>query len=639
MKHTYVVYVDNNKYIAPAIVLAYSIQKNNSSFTNPIDDELIVFINNKLSNDEKNILSLFYDKVKVSKDYEHDLKKINRNKKIILITNPNMIILDKLNELDKLDKKTIDVSHEDIPNNKIIMFQNSDNYLLESDIDISVRVKNNDNILWHKLYSEILSNNTKLKNNVHLNNTNELHKYFSQRIFNMRIMARTNNINNADNADNALYESKNLCFTPDSEKLYPLFENINPFDYFAPIEHLAKNFKSKYYSELVEKKVNLPNISLDKIMLNTNIDIEDIDNIALQYIMCRPKTQIILFFNEYPERIEKITKIDNELSQHGNVYYIRHVLLSYKGIRNLMFWMYNDIPISQRPYLIDDKILTLNLKSQDMNQITLILFDNINNTQDYEENLIKLIRHNLIYISDSFYKTINLSQLLLNKNSVSLLNIQNIILNTDKHLQFQTFRKKLYTNLSLLEISKIFLIGGSVFYAYGIRDFTQITSIMVDPNDTELEQLMFDMFTNETTKLQFTNMSIEGKFWKEKWSKKNKKLTDFFDIESIHDIATNPRYHFYYQGLKFYLIDHEIVRRLIRGKNEDYADIMMIIVMNPKLINKYVKIDYNIEKIVLSSNMFKKKNLDHKLIYSNILLKYSQHNSDKVDEALIKRYI
>ena len=611
MTGVYVTLVDDNKYIAPAIVLAYSIQKTKS------DNDLVVFITNKITNDGKHILSSFYNKVKLTDNYKNDLKKLDEYKKIILI-NPDTIIM----------------------NNSIITF-NDKPYLLESEIDINKRIKNHKNMSWHKLYSEILSNNSDLKTNKLLSEVNELHNFFTQRIITQE--KHMLNISRTD-AVSANFDNKQLCFIPSD--IQQMFENIKPYDYFAPIDYLAENFKSKYYSELLKKKINLPNISLDKIMLNTNIDAEDLDNIMLYYLKCRKNVRMIIFFNEHPERIEKLDKIDKELCQFGNIYYVKHILLTYHGIKNMMFWMYDDVSFTQRYTDIDNKIMTLNLKQQETNQITIVLFENIKTSQDYKTNITNIIRHNLIYITENFYQTIIMGELLLNKNSLSLLDNQDIIFKSIPHLKFQTFRKRLYTNLSPLEMAKIFVIGGSVFYAYGLRDLTDITSIMIDPNDPELEQLMFDMFTNKSSKLEFTNMSIEGKFWKDKWSKKNKKLTDFFDIESICDIATNPRFHFYYQGMKFYLIDHEIVRRLFRGKEQDYADILMIIFADKSLIKNYVVYDNSLTKFVPTSDIFKqiiikrKKTIDYNLIISYMnKYNYSFNDNISIDEAFIKRIL
>lgn len=113
-------------------------------------------------------------------------------------------------------------------------------------------------------------------------------------------------------------------------------------------------------------------------------------------------------------------------------------------------------------------------------------------------------------------------------------------------------------------------------------------------------------------------------------------MLKFFDIESINDIAANPRFHFYYQGVKFYLIDHELVRRLIRGKERDYADIIAIYNLNKELIINYFDIDYKNAKIILKSNIFKQRKLDYKTIYSYFSSEYKRIMN--VDESVFKTF-
>src|SRR5690606_18364832 len=126
----------------------------------------------------------------------------------------------------------------------------------------------------------------------------------------------------------------------------------------------------------------------------------------------------------------------------------------------------------------------------------------------------------LMHINDHFYQTVNYAEMLLNNNSIDLLNKQKINLvnmsNFERasHFKYQTFKKFLYTNLSLMEIYKIIIIGGTILYAYGIKTMTDIDSIMTKPNNQELEQLMYDNFQNKATKFQFADMGIEGKYWR-----------------------------------------------------------------------------------------------------------------------------
>ncbi|AYV84081.1 MAG: glycosyltransferase, partial [Hyperionvirus sp.] len=151
------------------------------------------------------------------------------------------------------------------------------------------------------------------------------------------------------------------------------------------------------------------------------------------------------------------------------------------------------------------------------------------------------------------------------------------------------------------EISKIITIGGVVLYAYGVRPLNDVDAIMVAPKNPELEQLMYDNFQNPETKFDFADMGIEGKYWKSSWSEKNKEILDYFKIDSIAELVCNPRYHMFYQGLKLYLFDHEIVRKLFRCRAQDLADFIYMLLFRRELVSNFISIDDKTKRIIFKN--------------------------------------
>jgi len=270
--------------------------------------------------------------------------------------------------------------------------------------------------------------------------------------------------------------------------------------------------------------------------------------------------------------------------------------------------------------------------------VTFIFFDNVKklqiagqNSKDKKmlrEKLLKILNMNddknirgndVIHINDYFYQTIEYSQMILNKNTLQLLKEQNInkLINgffSDSNLKYQTFRNALYSNFSLLEISRIVVIGGSILYAYGIRKFTDIDAIFSSTHSTEteyekyLESVIYDNFVSKDTKISFIDLQKEkSQHWKESLTEKNNQVFNSVNIKSTIDLITNPANHLYFQGIKLYKLDAEILRKFMRirdsnihNKNKDLMDLLMIINLNDGLISEFV--NYSFENKELTIN-------------------------------------
>ena len=167
------------------------------------------------------------------------------------------------------------------------------------------------------------------------------------------------------------------------------------------------------------------------------------------------------------------------------------------------------------------------------NAVTFIFFDNTKKLQIAGQNskdkrmlrdkLLSILNfsndtnvrgNDVIHINDYFYQTVEYSQMILNKNTLQLLKVQSTekMINgffSDSNLKYQTFRHAIYSNLSLLEISRIIVIGGLILYAYGFRKFTDIDSIFSQIHTTEseyekyLESIIYDNFVSKDTKIPF----------------------------------------------------------------------------------------------------------------------------------------
>ena len=554
-------------------------------------------------------------------------------------------------------------------------------WFLDSKADMSVRTQYPDFVLWHKYYAEILDRFPNYRTNSVLDEANQVHKFFSvslhrqRRLLSRYTFNRTpqeieQSIKNSLKLERVNAEQLDMYFMDSHQsyqpyRLKPMFDGIEEFKYFEPMHRLAKNFpETDYWNQVLDKlkdhQIDILERKSDRLDMIADFDQDsgqDLDHIMLQYVKCREKCFIITV---WPIAIKLTNQIVSELNKNGNVYYVRRIKLNYQGLRNLMFWMYDEFSFHERDTFISKKMEYVNASKNLDNCIDMIIFDNVrdvrisgqgsmfkkyirNFTIDLLKSPDKNLRGNdILHINDHFYQTVNYSDMLLNQNSRDLLNRQTLDLildlnglNRSAHLKFQTYKKFLYSNLSPLEMSKIFVMGGAVLYALGVRALTDIDAVMTRPMNQELEQLMYDNFQNERTRFEFADMGIEGKYWNDRWTQKNKEIFDAFGILTISDLVSNPRHHMYYQGVRMYLLDHEMVRKLYRHRTQDFADFIVMLLHRRELVNPWMSLDEK-HRLIINQDMIRELKLN--VTMDQIMSGMDHRRIQRINEIIHQKY-
>ena len=550
-------------------------------------------------------------------------------------------------------------------------------FVLNSKIDIDLRIEFPDFILWHKYYGEILKEHPEFKNNIALKETNEMHKFFKIKLNRYQHFS-TNEQNKLINIIANKYKvSKNVInpehieyYSLDEELNYrpvnyttPLFSNVNEFDYMEPIKKLTeyyKNFNKNYYKNLLDL-YQLP-ILKDNLQNYDIIDPIDKDEIMLQYIKCRPNTFVITVWSI---GMIKFNELEKFLKTKGNIYYTKIINLSKNAVRNLMFWMYDEFRISSKLEFIEKKLDYTNTQNYD-NKVGFIIFDNINNynlsgqgsifKKEIRNKIVELLDVNkenirgndVVHINDYFYQTVEYSQIILNKNSLKVLEHQDVrkynnYLMKTTNLKIQTLRKWMYNNLSLLEIMRMLIISSLVLFAYTIRKSNDIDGFMLNRGNSiiekEFEELIYINLNNDKTRIYFMDFGlINSSHWKQKWTDINNDLFNRLNISTPEEITFDPRYHLYFNGLKIYNLEFEIVRK-IRHKIQDYSDFIMMYFYHRNLLGHYVYLNKdNKLEFEKSLNVQIEKKNDYLInkIKNEIDKKYPKKESEPITKKVIE---
>lgn len=508
-------------------------------------------------------------------------------------------------------------------------------FMTKSKMDMKIRLQFPDYILWHDIYAVILSENPKIGEFKELEDCMRVHKVFMSK----KSLARGKNRRGPFNHQATTVNSVSRTYGVMTDKIRhnhlkyyhtngssqfsprfvrPMFNNIKEFDYVTPIKNLAKyHGTGSYYGDLYNR--------LDKSMRETNgldqiKDPIDIDLIMMEYIKCRPNTFVISL---WPKAVKHWKQLAEKLEKDGNVYYSKRVTLTDRAMKSLFFWMYDEFTFKSRMEFIGKKVdYSRDEKSEkDQNTVIFFFFDNVQNKRisgqgsPYKKELRRMMMKNfpdadvtglrgndIIHINDRFSQTIEYAQMILNNNSLNFLNDHMVDrfasggFNLSNNM-LQTMRRWMYTNLSQVEMTRLILICGFVLFVYGIRNSQDIDGILTPREDKDkefsdedaLNDKVYRDLQNDDTSIYFIDVAVEGSSnWKEKWTQKNDEIFEQFGIKSTVELSTNPRYHMYCNGVKFYLPRHEIMRKIIRNRSQDHIDFILLKTIMPKLLEDMV---------------------------------------------------
>jgi hypothetical protein len=578
-------------------------------------------------------------------------------------------------------------------------------FVEKSKASITERMKYSDFVLWHQFYKEILTKHPELYSADSLKEANNMNKFFQSSIKGQKRMIENvdKNMSRYKNDKARMFVDyvpkqqveKNVIakiFKIESTRIHdaqlkyyhneidcdynnldtkPMWDDIKNGDYFEPVKRLGDYFSSNgnknYYSDMMEKYKDLIGNShikrLDIVSQPAQI-IEQIDKdlIMLEYFKCKPDIFTLTF---WPLVLHQLSTIDviKSLEKYGDVIYTKTLTLSNTALHNLMFLMYDDFTYEARLGFIKKKMEYV--QSGDTNEVLVVYLQNTKNIKiagqsapvkkEIRNELMKLsgldknkeIRGNdVVHINDFFYQTIAYSQILLNENSLKMLQFQNVknissSMFNESRLKMQTFKKWCFQNLSALEIERIIIMGGSTLFSLGIRVSNDIDAVFVtigheeNQSEEELSELLNDNFGKEETKFFFSDVGIENHpvYWKKSWTDKNNIVLNQFDIDSLTELTTNPAHHYYFSGFKLYLIKYEIFRKLQRNRKQDHADFMMLATLYPSLVSEFIRMhDGKLKYDPILASGIKEPKLEHhylKLLFTMIYQRYPRESIDK----------
>jgi len=396
--------------------------------------------------------------------------------------------------------------------------------------------------------------------------------------------------------------------------LQPMF-NIKPYDYSSLVEKLIdiSDFY-KNYSKIAKKFTGKP-IKITKSLEKNQSDIEDM---FIQFIKCRPNMKVITIWPaiNFDLHSKEMLKI---LEENGDLYYTKEIYLNYQEAMSLMFQIYLTTDRNKTIGHLDYNVIQKGWeKNEDKKKVVIIFYEHKKGGQisgsesEFKTKLRSFWKtdeirpYDILHINDYFQETIDYASIYLNKNSLDLLAKQDInqLIKNNSYQQLvyiNTLKKSLYENFSQSELINFIFLSSIILYVYGLRKFNDIDGFIYpfktkNKDFDERYNKLFDVSSNSF--LPCIDISYEGsKSYGDYIIKFYDKLGYIFDKIKYEDVVFNPKYHFYFFGLKMHLIEFEIIKRIYRFTPSSWADLVMIKnklnypVVFPKIKYKDDKID------------------------------------------------
>ena len=548
--------------------------------------------------------------------------------------------------------------------------------------DKKIRTQYPDFILWHEYYGEMLEKHPEFLKSSPLRQANEMHKFFYSSVKHQkRVLSRISE-NFVDNSSiiKKVYQMKNdkkinksqekyFYLSRDTEydnvKMRPTWEDVKEYDYMEPVSRLSSYYGElshynkiiKLYADYYAGKVG----RLDEQFAIDIIDPVDRDLIMLEYIKCRRNMNVLALWPIIVKKIEndRLIKI---LEKYGNICYTKTITLSKMGLFNLMFWTYKEMTFSSRIDFITKNMERLQLA--DENDVTIVFIDSppenkINNDEIIqlllEESGLKIndsiMKDDISYTIGKLHDVIEYGKMVLNDNSIRLLEIQDVNNISSNHfieanLKLQTLKNWCGDNLSPLEENRILMYGDVVLYSSGFRNINDVNLFFVSVNnddsqsEKELKEMLNINFMEKNTKFPFFNMKIEkSEYWNDEWSTEVNEILSYFDMDDLLEITTDPRYHYYFGGFKCMLFQQEIVRKIYSNTDKDKADFIMMTTLHPGMTSQFVqlkgdklKFKTNDTEEILSHEHLKK-------LFKFIYKKYPRKDINRLKKILDDRMI
>lgn len=293
------------------------------------------------------------------------------------------------------------------------------------------------------------------------------------------------------------------------------------------------------------QSIEVPKYNID-FFIDRGLKKQYVDYIASEYSKLCTSTRFVLI---WPSSAESVNEAVSIIDKNCNIIFKKEMFLSKNGQINLIRYIY-----SGEPWLgsgKDNFIGAINKANwcfaSNINPLRLYLVETECDLLDLKQRLrdiFKIDKHS-VHINDTHCETITISNLLLNANSIEVLNVSNFY-------EYKWFDKLIhyyfeYINCNSLDTELLCLSGSAPLAVLGLREVRDLDFLHID----KVESSCFKEISSHNNELHFYNKTLD-------------------------EIIFNPENHFYYKNLKTVSIDNLKTFKINRNEAKDIQDIQLL---------------------------------------------------------------
>jgi endonuclease/exonuclease/phosphatase family metal-dependent hydrolase len=423
----------------------------------------------------------------------------------------------------------------------------------------------------------------------------------------------------------------------------------------------------KYSYKLSGYYLNSKNLSEDETV--------DLEEILFHYIKTRPNMKTIILWptSGWYKKNDILRNTLQFLKSKGNIFYQKKVDFNYYQAANLIFHLYMTTSRNKNMNHIDFNTQMKGWKkttSTTKYPILIIFYEYNGNQNDitgsnayfktelrsfFTKATVKELRnYDILHINDFYSETLDNAGLFLNENSLEILKNANIfkltkIINDFNVYAINSYKKILHNNFSLLEIERFILTGCFVIFTYGTKSFGDLDgTVLYDPVPDESflkkYQTWFDITGNNYQ--PYIDLTMQNTLrYKDFIGVFKNKIAKILGARNLRELILNPKYHYYFFGLKTIILPYELIQKVFRFRPKSLVDIIKVgdiikkkfkIPKIPSFVNDPFYYKENMSKtniLKIMENYFKTHYFE-KITSTDILTKYVSNKPVTIDTYL-----
>jgi len=366
------------------------------------------------------------------------------------------------------------------------------------------------------------------------------------------------------------------------KQINPLYTDINENDYTEPLKRLSN--ENKYLEKYIPKNKNELN-----------------DTVIQFYIKSMKNISILCVYPNSVTMNDQYEILIKRLKEFGTIHYTKDISINYYTAYNLIYQLYaNEERMKSNAHILY-KINRLGFKKDSVNKMQVIVYslsekskkENINisgssaafkmelrdifvneaikNTKFTEDDDRYPRGYDFLHISDNSNQSYEYASLLFHENSMNFLEKQKSwrLLEMSKAQENFNKLKDFIYSYSMMELEKLLLNSSVTLYTHGIREANDIDGLLLE-NDKIKSDDIKKINSNE-----ILDISYRPNF-DDTWLNELNRRAKLLGAENYQELVMNPKYYYYFMGIKIMRLKYEIIIRSQRRRPAQLTDLLII---------------------------------------------------------------